>query len=59
MNNYLQLKNPQERELIQNAGQLVQLDGSALSGGALAKAGLNQANMQYGCQYKSTDTNIY
>ena len=47
MNNYLQLKNPQERELTQNVGNLVQLGGGALSGGALAKTGLNQANMAY------------
>ena len=40
MNNYLQLKNPQERELAQNVGQLVQLGGGALTGGALAKVGL-------------------
>jgi hypothetical protein len=40
MNNYLQLKNPQERELAQNVGQLAQLGGGALTGGALAKVGL-------------------
>ena len=47
MNNYLQLKNPQERELAQNVGQLIGYGGSALVGGALAKAGLNQANIAY------------
>ena len=47
MNNYLQLKNPRERELTQNVGKLAQLGGSALTGGALAKAGLNQANIAY------------
>ena len=52
MNNYLQLKNPQERELAQNVGQLAQLGGGALTGGALAssklaKEGYNQANMAY------------
>ena len=47
MNNYLQLKNPQERELAQNVGQLIGYGGSALVGEALAKAGLNQANIAY------------
>ncbi len=47
MNNYLQLKNPQERELAQNVGQLAQLGGGALVGGTLAKTGLNQANIAY------------
>ena len=47
MNNYLQLKNPQERELAQNVGQYIGYGGNALTGGALAKAGLNQANMAY------------
>ena len=47
MNNYLQLKNPQERELAQNVGQLAQLGGGALTGGALTKTGLNQANIAY------------
>ena len=47
MNNYLQLKNPQERELAQTAGNIAQLGGGALSGSAIVKAGLNQANMAY------------
>ena len=47
MNNYLQLKKPQEREMAQTAGNIVQWGGNAVAGGALAKAGLNQANIAY------------
>ncbi len=45
MNEYLQLKNPQERELTQNAGQLAQIGGGALTGKVLndvANHGYNQ-----------------
>ncbi|MBQ8482524.1 MAG: hypothetical protein IJ532_08340, partial [Alphaproteobacteria bacterium] len=45
MKDYLQLKNPQERELAQNIGQLAQIGGSALTGKALndaTKYGYNQ-----------------
>ncbi len=42
MNDYLQLKTPQEREAAQTAGQLVGYSRSALTGGALASAGLDR-----------------
>lgn len=47
MNGYLNLKNDQNRNLTQMAGNAAELGGAALTGGALAKAGYNQANMAY------------
>ncbi|MBO6281903.1 MAG: hypothetical protein J6N49_05175 [Alphaproteobacteria bacterium] len=47
MNDYLQLKDAQSRNLAQTAGQIAGYGGSALTGGALANAGYNQANMAY------------
>ncbi len=47
MKGYLDLKDEQSRKLAQTAGRFAELGGSALTGGALAKAGYNQANMAY------------
>ncbi|MBO6281198.1 MAG: hypothetical protein J6N49_01565 [Alphaproteobacteria bacterium] len=47
MNDYLQLKDAQSRNLARRAGQIAGYGGSALTGGALANAGYNQANMAY------------
>ena len=47
MNNYLQLKDPQSRELAQAVGQIAGYGGSALTGGVLAGEAYNQANMAY------------
>ena len=47
MNDYLDLKDAQNRQLTQLAGDAAELGGSALTGGLLAKTGYNQANMAY------------
>ena len=47
MNAYLQLKSPEERKFAQTVGQVAQFGGNVLTGGALAKSGLNQVNIAY------------
>ena len=47
MQDYLKLKNSEERDLVQTAGNIADYGGSVLTGGVLAKAGLNQANIAY------------
>ena len=47
MHDYLRLKNSEERDLVQTAGNIAETGGSLLTGGVLAKAGLNQANIAY------------
>ena len=47
MNEYLQLKDAQSRNLAQMAGKVTEYGGNALTGGALVNAGYNQANMAY------------
>ncbi|MBR1398982.1 MAG: hypothetical protein IJ564_02255 [Alphaproteobacteria bacterium] len=47
MNDYLDLKDAQNRQLTQLAGDAAELGGSALTGRLLAKTGYNQANMAY------------
>lgn len=47
MNEYLNLKNEQDRNLAKLAGNVAEFGGAALTGGSLAKAGYNQANMLY------------
>ena len=47
MNEYLNLKDEQSRELAQLAGHVAEIGGKALTGGAIARAGYNQANMAY------------
>ena len=47
MNEYLKLKDAQSRNLALRTGQIAGYGGSALTGGAIAQAGYNQANMAY------------
>jgi len=64
MNDYLNLKDEQNRNLTQLAGHTAELGGAALTGGTLAKAGYDQANMVYngykiGKQYDKLSINPY
>lgn len=47
MNEYLNLKDEQNRNLTRMAGSAAELGGAALTGKALATTGYNQANMMY------------
>lgn len=47
MKEYLNLKDPENRNLAQTAGNIAQLGGAMLTGGTLAKTGYDQANMVY------------
>ena len=47
MNDYLNLKDSQTRDMAKQTGKVVGYGGSALTGGAIAQAGYNQANMAY------------
>ena len=47
MNEYLNMKDIQSRDMAKQTGKVVGYGGSALTGGAIAQAGYNQANMAY------------